>query len=237
MYKIEFNEEMTVEGILSSFKNLTEAKIESYIDIDGVRINWDDVNLEKRIKEEYIKYKEKNKFLSVNLKQTVINNASEKIDNGTKLSNEFDEILINRNDVYYLSKDPTFLFEIGIVLRYTKEEFKEDMLNYYISVYGNSSKNEKEIKLTQNLGYMANLLLIIEDDCTLIQKYYRIQQIINCISSDEDEKIKFEVAIKRVEKYAIHGDKIRDLLFLDILNDKLSQKNNELNKMLKHPLF
>ena len=29
MYKIEFNDEMTIEGIIESFKNLEDAEIES----------------------------------------------------------------------------------------------------------------------------------------------------------------------------------------------------------------
>ena len=36
MYKIEFNDEMTLEGILESFKNLKEAEMKAYIEIDGI---------------------------------------------------------------------------------------------------------------------------------------------------------------------------------------------------------
>ena len=58
--------------------------------------------------------------------------------------------------MFFLSKDATFLFEIGIVLQYTKEEYKEDMLNFYISVYCNSSKNKKGSELSKNLNYISN---------------------------------------------------------------------------------
>ena len=43
--------------------------------------------------------------------------------------------------------------------------------------------------------------------------------------------------LKRDLKYIIDGKKIRELLFLDILNDKLSVANDELNKKLNKKLF
>lgn len=231
MYKIEFNDEMTIEGVLSSFNNLNEIGIVSYIDINGVIIYGNDDNLEWKIKQEYMKYKEKNEMSIEKIKQEEYVNISK------KQEEVFNKILNSRQDLYFLSKDATFLFEIGIVLQYTKEKYKEDMLNYYISIYGNSSKNKEGIELAKNLDYMSNLLLVMNDDSSLIQKQIKIQQIMNSICNDDDEKYKLEIAIGRIEKYIIHGEKIRQLLFLDILNDKLLQKNDEINKILKRTLF
>jgi len=231
MYEIEFYDETTIEGIISSFNNLNEAGIESYIIINGVTIFGNEINFEEKVRQEYKKYKEKKKLSNKILKQEHSNNVEDK-----KQDDEFSENFKNRNDLYFLSQDSTFLFEIGVVLQYTKEEYKEELLNYYISAYGYSSKNKSGIELTKNLGYISNLLLIMEDD-TLIEKYFKIQQIINCISNSEDEKYKFETAIKIIENYTIHGEKIRELLFLDILKDKLSEENNKLNKILKHTIF
>lgn len=232
MFEIEFNNETTIEGIISSYKNLKEAEIESYIIINGVKILGKDVNFEEKVRQEYIKYKNNKKLSSKILKQAHSNNGKEQ-----KQDDKISKIFEIRNDLYFLTKDPTFLFEIGVVLQYTKEENKEELLNYYINVYGHSSKNKLGIELAKNLGYISNLLLIMEDDSTLIQKHLKIQQIINCVYGNEDEKYKFETAIKIIENYTIHGKKIRELLFLDILNNELSKKNNELNKMLKHTLF
>ena len=53
MYKIEFNDEMTIEGIIESFKNLEDAEIESYIEIDGVKILWNDKDRDNKIKKYY----------------------------------------------------------------------------------------------------------------------------------------------------------------------------------------
>jgi len=231
MYKIEFNDEMTIEGILSSFNNLSEIDILSYIDINGVVIYGNDDNLEEKVKQEYMKYKERNKKSTKKIKQEECN---DKLKNQDEI---FYEILESRQDLYFLSEDVTFLFEIGVVLQYTKEECKEDMLNFYVSVYCNSAKNKKGIELSKNLNYVSSLLLIMNDDSSLVQKQFRVQQIINSVGNNEDEKFKLEFAIKRIEKYTIHGEKIRQLLFLDILNDKLSQKNDEINKILKRTIF
>ena len=59
MYKIEFNDEMTIEGILSSFNNLSEVGIVACIDINGVIISWNDINLEEKVKQEYVNYKKR----------------------------------------------------------------------------------------------------------------------------------------------------------------------------------
>ena len=59
MYKIEFNDEMTIEGIIESFKNLEDAEIESYIEIDGVKILWKDKDRDNKIKKVLQKHKMK----------------------------------------------------------------------------------------------------------------------------------------------------------------------------------
>ena len=59
MYKIEFNDEMTIEGIIESFKNLEDAEIESYIEIDGVKILWNDKDRDNKIKKVLQKHKMK----------------------------------------------------------------------------------------------------------------------------------------------------------------------------------
>jgi len=40
MYKIEINDETTLEGLIESFKNLRECNIEGYVEIDGMPISF-----------------------------------------------------------------------------------------------------------------------------------------------------------------------------------------------------
>ena len=57
MYKIEFNDDMTLNGIIESFNNLQEVEIESFIEIDGVNIYWNDENRDVVLKELLNKHK------------------------------------------------------------------------------------------------------------------------------------------------------------------------------------
>lgn len=206
MYKIEFNDEMTIEGIIESFKNLEDAEIESYIEIDGVKILWKDKDRDNKIKKVLQKHKMKRVF-------------------------------DRRQDLYYLSQNKLFLFELGTVIKYTQSEYIDEMIEFYVSIYGVRSNNIKGIELSRDLNYMSELILILNYNCTDVEKRFKIQEIINRISDNEDEKYKFAISVGRIEKYIIDGKKIRKLLFLDILNDKLSVVNDELNKKLNKKLF
>ena len=142
-----------------------------------------------------------------------------------------------RQDLYYLSQNKLFLFELGTVIKYTQSEYIDEMIEFYVSIYGVSSNNIKGIELSRDLNYMSELILILNYNCTDVEKRFKIQEIINRISDNEDEKYKFDISVGRIEKYIIDGKKIRELLFLDILNDKLSVANDELNKKLNKKLF
>lgn len=234
MYKIEFNDEMTIEGIIESFKNLKDAEIESYIEIDGMKIFWNDKDRDNKVKQVLEKHKMKSQCNNcINKKENSINF----VDTETEESDDMKRVFNRRQDLYYLSKDKIFTFELGTIIKYTKLEHIDEMIEFYISVYGGSSNNIKEIELLRNLNYMCELTLILNYNCTDVEKRFKIQEIINRISDNEDERYKFDISVRRIEKYIIDGKKIRELLFLDLLNDKLSIANDELNKRLNKKLF
>lgn len=234
MYEIEFNDEMTIKGIIESFKNLKDAEIESYIEIDGVKIYWNDEDRDNLVKEALQEYKRKCKHDNyINKKENSIN----LIDPETREVDDINRLINRRQELYYLSQDKLFMFELGIVIKYTISEHIDEMIEFYVSVYKFSSNNIKGIELSRNLNYMSELTLILNCDCSDIEKRFKIQEIINRISDNEDEKYKFDISVERIEKYIRNGKKIRELLCLDILNDKLSIANDELNKRLNKKVY
>ena len=48
MYKLEIYDDTTLEGLLESFKNLKDAGIEGYIEIDGLTLFGTDPELEEK---------------------------------------------------------------------------------------------------------------------------------------------------------------------------------------------
>lgn len=234
MYEIEFNDEMTIDGIIESFKNLEDAGIESYIKIDGVKILWNDKDRDNKIKKVLQKHKTKRKQDNcINKKDNSINLVNTEV----KENDDFERVFGRRLDLYYLSQNKLFLFEFGTVIKYTQSEYIDEMIEYYVSIYGVSSNNKKGIEMLRDLNYMSELILILNYNCTDVEKRFKIQEIINRISDNEDEKYKFDVSVRRIENYIIDGKKIRELLFLDILNDKLSAANDELNKKINTKVF
>ncbi len=224
-YKIEFNDDMTLNGIIDSFNNLQEAGIESFIEIDGVKIYWNDKNRNDILEKILHKHKSDIKNTSsIDSKENIKNNSITTIEEDKKL-----KPLSRRINLYPLSSNSIFTFELGTVLKYTKPEYVDNMLEYYVSVYDTTSANNENNKLLRNLNYMSELILILKSDSSEIEKSLRIQSIINRIGDDEDEIFKFDVSVGRIEEYIVNGEKIRELLYLDILNDRL---NKQLNKRL-----
>ena len=232
MYKIEFNDDMTLNGIIESFNNLQEVEIESFIEIDGVNIYWNDENRDAVLKELLNKHKS-------NIKKTDNMNIEE--NNNVITSIEVDDdtlkILNRRERLYWLSKNSVFTFELGTVLKYTKSEYIDAMIEYYVSIYDTTNTKDEKNELLRNLNYMSELILILKSASSENEKGLKIQNIINRIANNEIEKYKFDISVKRIEQYIVGGEKIRELLYLDILNDKLSIENDKLNKQLNKRLF
>ena len=171
MYKIEFNEQMTINGILESFKNIKEAGEQAFIEINGVRIYHDEPKLESRITEEYRKYHETHRRTTEVRKEAPKKEKSLEETTGDALTNAF-----------FLNNDPEFLFELGVVLEHTPEEKRKRLIDWYISVYGITSEQKSEDY--KDLKYLSNLILILEDDCSLLKKRIQVQEMINSFSND-----------------------------------------------------
>lgn len=235
MYKIEFNDDMTFDSIIESFNNLQEAEIESFIEIDGVKIYWNDKNRNKKLEE--ILQKHKSSIKNPNSIDDEKNTNNNIIITPIEEKGEVSKLLNRIQSLYWLSKNSIFTFELGTVLKYTKPEYIDNMIEYYVSVYDATNTSYEKNKLLRNLNYMSELILILKSDSSEIEKGLRIQNIINRIADNEDEKFKFDISIGRIEKYIVDGEKIRELLYLDVLNDKLSTENEELNRQKNKRLF
>ena len=171
MYKIEFNDEMTIEGIIESFKNLEDAEIESYIEIDGVKILWNDKDRDNKIKKVLQKHKMKREQDNcINKKDNSIN----LVDTEVKENDDMKRVFDRRQDLYYLSQNKLFLFELGTVIKYTQSEYIDEMIEFYVSIYGFSSNNIKGIELSRDLNYMSELILILNYNCTDVEKRFKI---------------------------------------------------------------
>lgn len=145
---------------------------------------------------------------------------------------DYEKIVIERSDILYIKSNPKLMFELGAVLRYTKLEYKESILRHYIYAYSYSNRNKKGINILRDLDYFSNLILILEDELTTIQKQGKIQNLMNFVGNNEEELLKLCTAIDKVREYTIPGNKIDDLLSLNLLDDTLLEKEEEISKLL-----
>lgn len=216
MYKIEFNDKMTVEDILESFKRLKETDTNSYIDIDCIIIYHDDVNLEEKVRMAYDMYHRKH---SVSKREKAVND-------------EIENVSKNIIDLITLSNNEKFLFQLGNVLEHTKEEYKKAVFEFYTKVYGITSQEEANEEM-MNLEYISSLLLILSSDYNKSQKRFQIQQVINtmCVNGDEDRK--FNDAVRQIGYYTEYEDEIKELLYTGLLDESIEEKNKLLERIKK----
>ncbi len=225
MHQIDFNDEMTLFNLLTEFAKLKEKGETGWIVIDGELILSTSDDLKIRLTNAYTKHQRKqNNYLEEKDPQEVIRK---------KYDERLKETTKKHQDVVSLSNNPIFLFEIGLVLKYTKEHLQNDLLNYYVLIYSDSLKDTPNIEKNQNLRYMANLLLIMDQDLPLDQKRLQIQQIINSTSDNEMELDKLKNAIKYISEYTIFSDQIKELMFFNSLDGTLKQTEKEVNIVLK----
>ena len=210
MYKIEINDDTTLEGLLTSFENLKDAGIRGYVEINGEKIYDSDPKLIEKLKN----------FFSA---KQVNENESEKIEND--YNNPTDEAIHKQAILWNLSNNVLFTFYLGIALKYIKEEFKEKFKNYYISVY---SDNKYEI--LRDLPLLANILLILE-----YKDIFIIQEKLNSLflNLSPDDIINLDIVILRIKRYGIHGDLIDQCFSTHILDKDLEDAESEIKKLLK----
>ncbi|MBR5369731.1 MAG: hypothetical protein IK137_00330 [Bacilli bacterium] len=223
MYKIEFNEEMTLEGILDSFKNLKEAEIEAYIEINGIRICSKDENFEEQIKEEYTKYHEKDKKI---IEEEQPKEVKKEIDKEVKIAGE------ECYDFFSLQNNKEFLFELSTVLEYTKEEYKNVVITSAVYNYGPTNYKKVEER-DKHLNYEATILLILDAYDNDARRRLEIMKIINDVSTDVKEYTKFHFALDDVIRFTTRGEELKKLLCLDILDKPTEAKKQAYEKIKK----
>ena len=201
MYKIEFNNDTTLEGLLESFKNLKDCGINGYVEIDGVKIYESDSNLEKKLVTIF-----KSKKLN---KSTRPIKAIKIRKNQSKEETVYKEIA-ELSNCWNLSNNEVFKYYIGISLKYIKEEYREDLKKYYIHIY-----SDDKFEISRDLHLLANILLLLE-----YRDVFTIQEKLNTfflnISKDDIEKL--GITLGRIEKYGINGSKIKQCFYRDILD-------------------
>ena len=69
---------------------------------------------------------------------------------------------------------------------------------------------------------MAELILILNSNMPDVEKGLRILEIINRID-DESEQLRFSLAVKNIRDYIIGGERINELLCLDLLEETLAE--------------
>ena len=88
-------------------------------------------------------------------------NSINLVDTEVKENDDMKRVFDRRQDLYYLSQNKLFLFELGTVIKYTQSEYIDEMIEFYVSIYGVSSNNIKGIELSRDLNYMSELILIL----------------------------------------------------------------------------
>ena len=133
MYKIEFNDEMTVESIMSSFKNLADSKIDCYIEIGDTIIKGDEEDLLVKVTKAYKEYM-KNRTSQEEKREINVQTDIRTWD--PKDIKEYNDLFNQRNDVYLLRENMVFTFQLGIISKYVKKEYVERLKEFYCGVDG-----------------------------------------------------------------------------------------------------
>lgn len=207
MYKIEFNEETTLDGVFESFKNLKEAKIKCYIEINGEKFYDTDPNLKEKLIIA-IKKAKRNKIKKIKLKENTSETDKELEKSTNKLTN-----------LCSLSRNEVFKYYLNICLKYVKQEHREELINYYVKIYS----DDKNIKL-RDIHLFANIILILEyKDIVTIQE--KLNLLFLNISQNDIEQL--ELTLINIEQLGINGHLIKECFDKNILSNAVEKAENE----------
>ena len=215
MYKLEIYDDTTLEGLLESFKNLKEAGIEGYIEIDGLTLFGTDPELEEKLTNMFhnrkVVYSTDEIFVEEldDEKEKKLKEATNRMVQGIKLSN---------NEV--------FKYYLGICLKYIKPEHRESIKRYYVESYSND-----KYKKLRDIHLLANILLILEyGDVFLIQE--KLNLLFLSLSRD-DLKMIDDLFLRRIEKCAINGNLIKECFYRDILDDFINEFMDDVSRLMR----
>lgn len=210
MYKIEINEETTLDGLLESFKNLKNCGIKCYVVIGQTKIFGSDEKLEEKLKEIFQSRKQvtTSKFIEPE------NNESEPI--AIKNDDKDERNFHSYCKLQSLSHDEVFKFYLNISLKYTKLEYKEKLKEYYIKTYSNDKyKDIRDIHLYANILLILNYknLIIIEEKLALF-----------FMNLSENDKVTLSLTLSNIKRYSINGYLVEHLFQEDILDKDIEEK-------------
>lgn len=213
MYKIEFNEETTLEGILESFKNLKEAKIKCYIEINGEKFYDTDPNLKEKLIIA-IKKEKRNKTKKIKLKE-----------NTSETDKELEKATNKLTNLWSLSRNEVFKYYLNICLKYVKQEHREELINYYVKIYS----YDKYIKL-RDIHLFANIILILE-----YKDIVTIQEKLNLLffNISQNDIAQLELTLINIEQLGINGHLIKECFDRNILNNAVEKAENEVLRLTK----
>lgn len=215
LYRIEFNEETTLDGLLESFKNLKNCGINCFVVIGQTTIFGSDEKLEEKLKEIFKSRKQvtTSKFI----KPEIIESEPIAIKNDDIDERNFHSYC----NLLSLSHDEVFKYYLNISLKYTKPEYKEKLKEYYIKTYSNDKyKDIRDIHLYANILLILNYKdpVIVEEKLTLF-----------FMNLSENDRNMLSLTLSIVKQYSINGFLIEHLFQEDIL-DKDTEEKSLLNK-------
>ena len=213
MYKIEFNDETTLEGVLESFKNLKEAEIKSYIEINGEKIYDNDPNLKKKLTIAFQKNENKRK------------NHIEIESYTSKEENEINNAIHKWNKYLGLSRNEVFKYYLNTCLKYVKPEYRESLIDHYVKIY-----SDDKYKKLRDIHLFANIITLLEyKDIVTIQE--KLNLLFLNISENDIEQL--ELTLINIEKLGINGHLIEKCFDRNILNDTVKKAKDEVLRLTK----
>ena len=211
MYKIEYNEETTLEGLLESFKILKETGIRAYVEIDSIKIYDSDPNLKEKLTKIF-QSKKKDKEIKPVKQESIYRKISEK----DKVAYE---AIDKMTKTWKLSCDEVFKYYLGVSLKYIKPEYREGLKKNYIEVYSNDRFDK-----IRDIHLLASILLILEyKDVFVIQE--KLNMFFLNISKEDAEML--NIVVKKIEDYAINGSLIKQCFSRAILDEDVEKSRKE----------
>lgn len=217
-YKIEIYAESTIEGIIESFKNLKDVGMQGYIEIENKKIYETSDNFVYLVEQE-IKRQNQNVCNSeTKIKTNKITRKESSSEEKDLYNYMFHCLAVRLNSV--------FNYYLGIVLKYIKPEYKQDIIKYYINVYGDDSLNSM-----RDLHVFAQIVNILdnEDKKIIIEKLNFMFANI----SKEDENLLF-LSLSKIRKYTYFGDLV-DLFFnANVVENEMMITEEKIKKYRKN---
>ena len=217
-YKIEIYAESTIEGIIESFKNLKDVGMQGYIEIENKKIYETSDNFVYLVEQE-IKRQNQNVCNSeTKIKTNKITRKGSSSEEKDLYNYMFHCLAVRLNSV--------FNYYFGIALKYIKPEYKQDIIKYYINVYGDDSLNSM-----RDLHVFAQIVNILdnEDKKIIIEKLNFMFANI----SKEDEDLLF-LSLSKIRKYTYFGDLV-DLFFnANVVENEMMITEEKIKKYRKN---